>query len=179
MALDTSGPATWAKNHAEYGKTPGARLSCLRGTSSHERFHCFSGGIVSSISGRVAWRSIIGWSPPLSCRICVGRKPVSRTMCMVSRFQWQLPMQRVVSGTSASWIHAEIFPCVRTCSRSNSVPPGLSTRQISRSPRPGSQTEQKTSVTTTLSKCASKMCCQAVLSLYSYAADRIRIWRLA
>src|SRR6266852_2591533 len=64
-------------------------------------------------------------------------------------------MQRVVTGVNASWTHAIILPCARTCSRSKSVPPGLSTRQISRKPRSGSRTEQKTSVTTTLSNCAS------------------------
>src|SRR6266704_901876 len=43
----------------------------------------------------------------------------------------------------------------RTCSSIRSVPPGLSTRQISRRPRSGSCTEQKTRVTTTVSNCAS------------------------
>src|SRR6266700_1509589 len=64
-------------------------------------------------------------------------------------------MQRVVRGTSASCTQAVTRPCARTCSSSKSVPPGLSTRQISRRPRSGSCTEQKTSVAIAVSKCAS------------------------
>jgi hypothetical protein len=91
---------------------------------------------------------------------CIRRDTISNPLSMrrrpVSQFQWSLPMQRVVTGTNASYTHAATFPCARTCSRSNKLPPGLSTRPISCRPCSGSRTEHKTRVTTTLSKEASE-----------------------
>src|SRR6266567_4063302 len=96
-----------------------------------------------------------GCSPPPSRRRDTISNPCSMRIRSVSRFQWQFPRQRVVSGTSASWTHAVMRAFARTCSRSNKLPPGLSVRQISRRLHSGSRTEHKTRVTTTLSKWAS------------------------
>src|SRR5258708_9758355 len=86
-----------------------------------ESSHRFQASTSSRVWGRIAERLSMGWSPSPSWRTCVAWKPVCRTVCKVSRFQWQLPRQRVESGTSASWTHTATFPYARTCSRSNSV----------------------------------------------------------
>src|SRR5438132_11046723 len=67
-----------------------------------ERFYSLQAFISSCVWRRLACMSSRGWSPPLSWRTCVVWKLVCRMVRKVSRFQWQLPMQRVESGTGAS-----------------------------------------------------------------------------
>src|SRR6266567_8220917 len=104
---------------------------------------------------RVASTTSIGMSKTEKSRRLVISKPAIDSVRAVSRFQWQLPCNARETGVMIVCTLANKALRERTCSSRESMPPGLSTRMISRKPSRASSTEQKTSVTTALSKVAS------------------------